>query len=61
MISTFIKIQLCLFAYLVLLSDKVNQKQKIELPKEKVCLVRATFKKKKISTKVSLILLSMKC
>jgi len=44
-----------MFAYLVLLSkkDPKDQKLKIEVPKEKVCLIRATFKNKKLSTRVS--------
>lgn len=44
-----------MFAYLVLLKKKIpmDQKLKIEVPKEKVCLIRATFKNKKLSTRVS--------
>jgi len=44
-----------MFAYLVLLSkkDPKDQKLKIEVPKEKVCLIRATYKNKKLSTRVS--------
>lgn len=46
-----------LFSFLVLLSkEPKNQKQKIEIPKEKMCLIRATFKNKKLSTRVSVIL-----
>lgn len=55
-VLTLIKIKLYLFSYLVLLNEKLNKTQKIELPKEKICLIRATFKNKKISTRVSLIL-----
>lgn len=32
-----------------------EQKLKIEVPKEKVCLIRATFKNKKLSTRVSVL------
>jgi len=44
-----------MFAYLVLLNkkDSKDQKLKIEVPKEKVCLIRATYKNKKLSTRVS--------
>ena len=43
-----------MFAYLVLLNkDPKDQKLKIEVPKEKLCLIRATFKNKKLSTRVS--------
>ncbi|CAH1733353.1 unnamed protein product [Aphis gossypii] len=43
-----------MFAYLVLLNKgPKDQKLKIEVPKEKVCLIRATFKNKKLSTRVS--------
>ncbi|VVC45922.1 Signal recognition particle, SRP14 subunit,Signal recognition particle, SRP9/SRP14 subunit [Cinara cedri] len=38
---------------LLLLSEKSNENSKIELPKEKICLIRATFKNKKISTRIS--------
>lgn len=46
-----------LFAYLVLLNKETKSpKLKIEVPKEaeKMCLIRATFKNKKLSTRVSL-------
>ncbi|NP_001156068.1 signal recognition particle 14 kDa protein-like [Acyrthosiphon pisum] len=40
---------------LLLLSkkDSKDQKLKIEVPKEKVCLIRATFKNKKLSTRIT--------
>lgn len=42
------------FVYLVLINkEPKNPKKKIEVPKEKVCLIRATFKNKKLSTRVS--------
>lgn len=43
-----------MFAYLVLLGkEPKDQKLKLEIPKEKICLIRATFKNKKLSTRVS--------
>ncbi|XP_025207275.1 uncharacterized protein LOC112603074 [Melanaphis sacchari] len=38
---------------LLLNKEPKDQKVKIEVPKEKVCLIRATFKNKKLSTRIT--------
>ncbi|XP_025409153.1 uncharacterized protein LOC112682686 isoform X2 [Sipha flava] len=38
---------------LLLNKEPKNSKQKIEVPKEKICLIRASFKNKKLSTRIS--------